>query len=530
MTVAALTNYEAVNLFVDRANAAKHGFKVTPQNASAVTAICRCVDGIPLAIELAAARVRALAVETIAKRLDDRFRLLTGGNVTALPRHQTLRACIDWSYELLTALEQTLLRRLAVFSGGWTLEAAEAVGAGGDVTERDVLDLLTRLVEKSLVEFVGEGERYRLLETVRQYAQERLIDAAEADQVRIRHLEFYVALGEAATPHLTGPEQGAWVARLELEQENILAAHAECGRAAAGAELDMRLVVAFLHICTLGGQMNLAYQVGVESLARTGTMESSVARRRALLSVCQLGYTMGRYDEARRYGEEALKIALEMGDTRRIVTAHRLLGVLALATQDGVAARRHLEQALALTRKQGDKHHLAVCCAALAMYHHSASDLDTAQPLFEEAIAISRANGDSRSLATGLVNLAILLIRRGADRPAVCLLLEARAIITEIRSKHVGQVVVAIVGALAACERDWRRAARFHGAAESQRNKMGSTLEPLDEAFLLPMIEKTRGALGAPLFAEAEAAGYALSYEEALEEAHLWLQTAEQRP
>ena len=170
----------------------------TPQSVIAVADICRRLDGIPLALELAAARVRALSVEKIAARLNDRFSLLTRGDTTALPRQQTLRALIDWSFELLTEHERALLQRLAAFAGGWTLEAAEAVGAGGDVSRTDVLGLLANLVDKSLVTLEAEGERYRLLETVRQYAHERLDESGEADQAHRRHLDFFLALVDVA--------------------------------------------------------------------------------------------------------------------------------------------------------------------------------------------------------------------------------------------------------------------------------------------------------------------------------------------
>ena len=215
IVLTALMNFEAVRLFVECAQAAQAGFRVTDKNARAVADICHRLDGIPLAIELAAARVRVMSVEMIAARLGDRFRLLTGGDRSALPRQQTLRALIGWSYDLLTQGERAMFRQLAVFAGGFTLDAAEAVGGDGDVARTDVLDLLTNLVEKSLVSLGLEDERYRLLETVRQYAQERLDESGEADRARAWHLAFYVALAERARPELVGPEQGAWLARLD---------------------------------------------------------------------------------------------------------------------------------------------------------------------------------------------------------------------------------------------------------------------------------------------------------------------------
>ena len=219
----ALRGYEAVRLFVDRAQAVQSSFRLTEQNAPAVARICAQLDGIPLAIELAAGRLPALSAEQLAARLEDRFRLLTGGSRTALPRHQTLRAAVDWSHALLREPERVVFRRLAVFAGGWTLEAAEAVCAGGAIEAPAVVDLLTQLVAKSLVlaEEHGGAVRYRLLETLRQYAHGQLDDAGEGPGVRARHLTWYLALAERAAPELRGPQQVAWLDRLEAELDNV---------------------------------------------------------------------------------------------------------------------------------------------------------------------------------------------------------------------------------------------------------------------------------------------------------------------
>jgi len=201
----ALAQYEAVRLFVERAALGKPGFALTRDNAAAVAQVCQRLDGIPLAIELAAARVKAVSVEDIGKRLHDRFRLLTGGSRTAMPRQQTLRAALDWSYDLLSDAEQTVLRRLAAFEGGFTMEAAEAVCPGREVGAADVLDLLTHLVDKSLVvaEDAPHGVRYRLLETVRQYSRDKLFESGEAADVRTRHRDFLPPPGGGgrAAPH-----------------------------------------------------------------------------------------------------------------------------------------------------------------------------------------------------------------------------------------------------------------------------------------------------------------------------------------
>ena len=199
---------------------------MTPANAPALASLCQRLDGIPLALELSAARIRSLSVEEINARLDNRFRLLTGGSRAALPRQQTLRALIDWSYDLLNPQEKTLFHRLSVFAGGWTLEAAEQICSGGEIEDWETLDLLTSLVEKSLaVAETEQGEtRYRLLETLRQYGQDRLLESGEAAALRRRHLEYFLALALEAEPKLAGEEQARWLQRLETEHENLRAA------------------------------------------------------------------------------------------------------------------------------------------------------------------------------------------------------------------------------------------------------------------------------------------------------------------
>ncbi|MGD2077298.1 MAG: adenylate/guanylate cyclase domain-containing protein, partial [Chloroflexota bacterium] len=222
-----LAQYEGVQLFMERAETALPGFKMTEQNAASILQVCRRLDGIPLAIELAAARLKLLQVEQIATRLDDRFRLLTGGSRTALPRHQTLRAMIDWSYDLLSKSERVLLERLTVFAGGWTLEAAEAICSGALLTRDDILDLLFQLINKSLVisdREQGVETRYQMLESIRQYGKEKLIESGEIEQMRDKHLDFYLTLIEKAEPELRGPEPARWYEMLETEHDNLRSA------------------------------------------------------------------------------------------------------------------------------------------------------------------------------------------------------------------------------------------------------------------------------------------------------------------
>jgi len=248
---------DAVRLFVERASAASPEFGLTDRNAMVVAKVCNRLDGIPLAIELAAARVRTMSVERIVERLDDRFRLLATGGSTALPRHRTLRGAMDWSYDLLSEAERAMLRRLSVFAGGFTLDAAEGVCAGDSVQRDDVLPLLTQLVDKSLVVlYEHDGtERYRLLETVRQYTADKLAESGESADTRRRHRDWYLALALQADAELRGPTQRVWIARLEAERDNVRAALA-WSLSEDGGEAGLRLAGAMAWFWVMQANVN----------------------------------------------------------------------------------------------------------------------------------------------------------------------------------------------------------------------------------------------------------------------------------
>ena len=522
--LAALTRYESVCLFVDRAAAAQPAFQATNRNAPAISEICRRLDGIPLAIELAAARVRALSVENIAARLDDRFRLLTSGNRTALPRQQTLRALIDWSYDLLDEHERAVLRRLAVFVGGWTLEAAEAVTAGGDVHHHEVLDLLTHLVEKSLVAMEPTAGRYRLLDTVREYAQERLEESADGDAARDRHLAFYLAFAEKARPELVGSEQGVWLARLDLEQENLLSAHAWCGRA-RGGESGLKLASSLRRYWMIRGLLGLGHQVTVEALARAGVQERTIARCEALFDAGQLSGWMGRYADAQKYLEESLTIARQLGDRRMVAMALQPLGMATGGQGNRTTARGYLEEAVSLAREIGSKRDLAAAINGLAQLYRADGELDAAEPLYHSVLALAREMGDRESIAIALLNLAMVSISRGVDDRVQGVLREVHAVVEEIGSKPLGQSTLEVCAGLAALRDECKRAARFFGAVEAQTERTGIHRDPTDEAFLAPLIARARESLGTAAFAAAEGTGRVLGYEEAMAEARAWLES-----
>ncbi|MES2463123.1 MAG: BTAD domain-containing putative transcriptional regulator, partial [Armatimonadota bacterium] len=280
-----LQEYAGIELFVQRAAQANPTFRLDRRNAATVCQICFQLDGIPLAIELAAVRLRSLSVGDIASRLSDRFRLLTGGSRSALPRQQTLRSLIDWSYDLLNEAEKALFCRLSVFAGGWTLGAAEAVCAGGVVEDGEVLDLLTSLCDKSLAvpEPAGMSTRYQFLETVRQYSRDRLFESGDIEAVRGRHRNYFVALAEEAEPHLTGPEQVSWLNRLEAEHDNLRAVLDACA----------------------------APEVNSETKAADGEEASAELGLRLAGALAWFWYTRGYLSEGRERGTRALEAAPE---------------------------------------------------------------------------------------------------------------------------------------------------------------------------------------------------------------------------
>ncbi len=517
---AAIAVFESVRLFADRARQVAPDFALTAANAPAIAEVCRRLDGIPLALELAAARVKMLSIEQIREKLDDRFRLLTG-NSRSIARHQTLLHTLQWSHAQLGHQEQRLLRQLSVFTGGWSLrEAAAVAGSGGD--EMAVLDGLERLVDKSLVLVRRDAldePRYHMLETVRQFAQDRLNEAGEGEAARNRHLECFVALAQRADAKLRGEEQGEWLARFGVERENFMAAHAWCDRAPDSGEAGLILVSALNDLFLHSGLFALGYRVTVEALQRPGAQRHSLARCRALWAAGALGYFMGRYEDARSRVETSLAVARDIGDKARAAEALRLLGYLEVALSDRAAAREHLQDALAQSRETADEARISKALSALAELHRAEGRLDEAEALYAETLALNRPRADFAIVAVSLVNLAAIAINRGEVERASTMLREGIAIAEDIGSKRVGVVQVQCAVGLASVLGEWERAARLHGAAEAQSEQMGYYLEPAERAYLGPLIARTRDALGEARFATAEACGRSLSYEEAISQA-----------
>ncbi|MCC6779921.1 MAG: tetratricopeptide repeat protein, partial [Hyphomicrobiales bacterium] len=445
------------------------------------------------------------------------------GDRSALPRQQTLRALIDWSYELLSADERTLLARLGVFYGGFTLEAAEAVVPGDSIENQAVLDLVSNLVEKSLVSLDRGGERYRLLETVRQYAQERLDASGKGDATRSRHLEHFLAFAERARPQLIGSEQAAWLDRLDAERENLLAAHAWCAHAEEGAERDLRLAAALRRYWIVRGLPAVGYRLVTEALARPDAQGHAYERCLGLFDAGQLCSWMGRYREAQQHLEQSLAIARDIGDRRSIAAALQPLGMAHQGLGEFDQARRYMEEALAMARDLGEQREIACALVALAQVHRGAGSADQAEPLYAEALALGRALADREVVCVALLNLAMVSIGRSSCQGMAPMLQEALAIAEEIGSRQLAQSVLDVSAGLAASLADWTSAARLYGAAERVAKETGLQRDRADEGFLAPLVGRAREALGEAAYKASLAAGYELGYEGAIAELGEWL-------
>ncbi|HEU5298009.1 MAG TPA: tetratricopeptide repeat protein, partial [bacterium] len=394
-----LVRNEAVRLFVDRAQAVAPGFALTRENAGAVARICVRLDGMPLAIELAAARVKVLTVDQITERLDDRFRLLAGGARTALPHHQTLRAALDWSHDLLSEPERVLLRRLSVFSGGWTLEAAEAVCPDASLEREGVLDVLGRLVDRSLVNAGGDTEaRYTMQETIREYAHEKLAAAGEAADLRLRHGQWVLELAEQAEPYLRGSRQQLWLDRLEREWDNLQAA---LRWAVESGESDraLRLGAALWRFWYLHGHLT----IGGEWLAAIlGRFEApSVSRARALNGAGVLAVAAGGYAQAHQLAQRALELARITGDAESEASARLVHSTAYLAQGDCAKATALAEETLAAFRTAGSVWGEALALSVLADIALENGHYEQALKVYTDSVALFRQSSDAWGIALG---------------------------------------------------------------------------------------------------------------------------------
>ncbi|HKH94486.1 MAG TPA: BTAD domain-containing putative transcriptional regulator [Gemmatimonadaceae bacterium] len=508
-----LASAEAVQLFVERARATVPSFSLSAANTPAVTEICRRLDGIPLAIELAAARVRVLSPEQIARRLDDAFRLLTTGSRTALARHRTLRATMEWSFALLAAREQTLLRRLAIFAGSFTLDAAEVVCAGEPLETEDILDGVSALVDKSLVTMEpGDGmARYRLLETVRQYGVERLVEAGELPAMERRFAEYFLAMIEEAEPTLIGGSNApAVLAQIVAEQDNLRAATHWALADASRAELALRFVGALYWYWYALGQFREARQLVDRALAmdRGG---NPLFRGRALVSSALTSLAQGDYPRSCANFEEAIPLLRAANDDDGLGAALAKYGAARMLGGDVAGAVVTLDEALDFTRGRPDWD-IPVIFARFwrAWAAYVEGENDRAKEMLAVNIAVAREHHLPTTLAHALVTEARVELARGNLEQACAIVMEGLELEVSINDAWGIGLAVDVVAHVAAQRGHHEEAARLLAGVAAHRERLAVALPGLAPAERLRLVETLRASLG-PRYAALEVEGRSLS-------------------
>jgi predicted ATPase len=448
----------AVALFVERARSASPAFQLTNENAPLVVQVCRRLDGIPLAIELAASRLSLLTLPQMLTRLDDRFRLLSGGRRTALPRQQTLRAAIDWSYELLTEPERTLLRRVSVFAGGFTLELAEEICGWGALDAADVLDLLAALVSKSLVtadESHG-GLRYQLLESIREYALERSREAKEDQELQKRHAIRFVRLAEAAATELCGREQRQWFERIDIEIANFRAAF-DASVANGGSEAAMRIAAGLGLYWRARGHFGEGRSWLERALSPKHEVPASV-RAKALAWASYLAIYQGAYTQAQLRGEESLSLYTAVDDGWGIGFALQTLGAVALNQDDYPNAARLEQESIKYLRQTGDTDTLGLSYLYLGVVALRKGEYPAAFRLLEQAMLSFREVGDERRVSIALRIMGEIELSQGHYSPATALLDESLGLVREARDRVDLGLTLYLLGQAARSAQDYARA------------------------------------------------------------------------
>jgi len=579
-SLAEMQTVDSIRLFLERAATAKMGFTLTKDNASSIAQICFRLDGIPLAIELAASRVKVLSPEQIAARLDDRFRLLTGGSRTALPRQQTLRAMIDWSYSLLSEQEKTLFRRLAVFVGGWTLEAAESIcgeaenpahlttedrNVRGD--ESDILDLMTRLVDKSLVltEEVDDEIRYHRLETIRQYSRDKLFETDEVETIRDRHLYYFVQFAERADENLKSGNQVVWQKHVSFEQDNLRAALEWSIN--KNPDYALRIVGSINLFWTAGGYSAEGFrwtQKALQEVEKTSLPDGvsnedrQVARAKALCGLTRLYLSLGDNANAKRAAEESVALYRQSDDRRGLSFAliilaypleflgereqaeavlqesysiareeadiyllcrslNRLAHVIIDLYHDLNLAQHYVDESYQMAKEAGLRSQEAQAAEILGLIASQRKDYDNARLHFKESARVYEEIGSMFNVILEKTNLAHL--ERGLGNYAAALEGYRETILAFRGIGQTGAVAhqLECFGFIALAQAEHERALQLFAAAESLRQKAGTPMTPDEQTYFDEQLSALRHTVDSVHYNQAWSQGHALSLDQAIE-------------
>jgi predicted ATPase/class 3 adenylate cyclase len=518
--VQALIANDAVLLFAARADAAIGGFTLDEQNAPVVAEICARLDGLPLAIELAAARVPVLPPQALLRRLDQRLPLLTGGARDLDERQRTLRATIDWSHELLTGPERSLFARLSVFVDGCHLDAAEAVCDSDDALGIDIVDGLASLIEKSLLHQRADedGEpRYWMLETIREYGLERLAASGDREEQLDRHARYYLGLAERAKPALTGSDQVLWLRRIGGELDNLRAAFTRFSDTSSAGEL-LRLAIGLWRALWLGGKISEAREWLRVALA-CNRSDADSGRIEALRAAAFLAMWQGAYEEQSALAGEALVLARGSGDKALLAGALLTAGTAARSRSDFDEAEPLLKESLQLARGLADRRAVCMALGNLGTLYRTIGELDRARQAFHESVPLLRALGDRYGTAHALLGIAFVEIEQGRADDAAPLLTEALSLARELDyPEGIGYFLQGAAG-VAAARGEATRAATILGRIHALHAELGVTLNRDDERMNAQIADAARAALGEIGFEAALGAGEQMTLEQTVEHA-----------
>jgi predicted ATPase/DNA-binding XRE family transcriptional regulator len=550
-----LGRYEGIRLFMQRAQAANSQFTITTENAPAVIELCRRLDGLPLAIELAAARVSLLPPEAVLARLGNRLELLTSGARDLPDRQRTLRATLNWSYDLLSVAERALFARLAVFAGGWTLEAAEAVCDVGN--EAEVLQHMSALVDQSLVQQqanIQHEPRFTMLETVREYALERLEESGELERLHRRHASYFLELAEKEERASQGPLQRAWLDRLETEHDNLRAALAWSRTSQGDTEMGLQLTGALSHFWYVREHHSESRMWLQSALARGS--DTSAARAKVLVGAGRLAWFQGELARANTLLEESLTLYQDLGDDAGAAFALLVLGRTAVSQGDRRRGEALVEESLALFRQQGnmwgiaralivlgdgalfegdvdratakfqkaldisrdleDAEGIALSLLYLGRTAHMQGDDARSKTLLEESLMVFKDSGDSRGVAEVLLELGRVARARGYNARALALCRESLVLSRKLDNKSLIAFCLTTLAGVIQAVGDAAQAARLFGAAESLLQSLDVVLDPGGSLEYDSDLADVRTRLGDAVFEVARAEGVAMTVEQAV--------------
>jgi predicted ATPase/class 3 adenylate cyclase len=512
-----LTQYPAVRLFAERAKEALVSFNITETNAREIAQICHRLDGIPLAIELAAARVKVLGVGQIAARLDDRFRLLTGGGRTSLPRHQTLRSLIDWSYGLLSDPERMLLRRLSAFAGGWTLEAAEQVCTGNGIAPPEVLDLLTHLVDKSLVTVTPAAQeaRYGFLETIRQYALEKLIDSGEVEYIRGQHLKFIQGVAEDIDATYFGSGDVPWFDQMELELDNVRAA-LEWALRLENAEGGLQLAGTLVWFWYTRRLVHEGHRWLDEALGRPGAEKRTQGRAKALAALGLLQIATAEYGAGQFSLDESVSICRQLGDRHSLAHTLAWQGSFAGLWGDYSGGSRVLGEALELSRELNDTLGMGLSLVGLGNLKASEGNDKEARLYYEQGSTHLRKAGDLNMLAWTCRRLGHVTLRSNKYQQAFALFAESLNLNLQIGDMRGAAACLAAIGSISLRQGNASVAGRLYGASDALLESVSEQLMPIDVAELEPYVRAAREQMGEEAYTHAFLDGRAMNMDQAV--------------